>query len=564
MKRVVLIAPAVATLTLAICFWQNMHGTDDLGYAQLAMSHLLGEPPLLYTPNFHDARLGVIGPLIGVFWLSGPSNLSMAVLPLICTVLTAMLVAWLGDRFGGRACGFTAGFLYASLPLTIDLSTSYTPEPLATLAMCVACVFVVLASDRPEHSGILKFSAGFVIGIAYLTTEVGALMLPVLYLYLWLTGKARPRDVWLLAGFSVVLGAELTYHAAVHGNALYRFTFTKGYADDPLVSGANTGNRMYRLFKAYPALFVYPNLDFGVLGPLMVVGGFYGLFRWRKQSLFIVWAAVILLFYNFMSVSLTEYVLTPVAARHVAPACVPLLILAAKLLVDVWDWTRNSDASVIRSGIPALFILSATGLASSSLLAMYANTAPMMTEAIVRNAELVAGFLRQQSSVTVVSDRRSVKAIQFYRAYNPRDVFFRFDAAVGTNVGLGSETSKPVFVVLNGPVLNEDKTSEGKYGGAISLSDADRQAIDRLVPPGQPAVFSARFTSMGLLPHLLRYGILRQLIGSYMYQLNQTLLTDDNGLNQVRVFRYAAQQVDAFDSRNQAPRSIGAPSDQER
>jgi hypothetical protein len=563
LKRAILVAPAVTVLVFALCFWQSMHGSDDLGYAEVAMSNLLGEPALLFRPDFHVARLGVLGPLTGAFWLFGPNNLSMAIVPLICTVLTVVLVTWLGDRFWGRACGLTAGFLYALQPLTIDLSTYLTPEPLATLAMCAAAVLVVIAIDRPKDGSVLRFGAGLLIGIAYLTTEVGALMLPVLCLYIWLAGKGSRRDVWLIAGFAVVLGAELTYHAIVHGNALYRFTFSGGYSDDPMVSAANSVDRSYRLFKAYPALYLYPNLDFGVLGLLMAAGGFYGLHRWRERSLFVIWAATIVLFYNFMSASLTHYVVTPVAARHVAPASVPLLILAAKLLVDIWEWARKSRAQAVRLCIPLLLVLSAIGVVGSSLLAMYANTAPMMTDAMTRNAELVAGFLRDQSSVTVVSDRLSLVAIQFYRGYNTQDVYLKFDAAVAAEPALASETSKPVFVVLNGPILNEERITGEIYGGVNTIRDTDRQAIDRLVPAGQPAVFSARFQGNALLQHLFQYGVVRQFAGPYAYRLSQTMLVDEDDLNRVRVFRYAPSPADASDTPNQA-RSIGAPSDQQQ
>ena len=61
------------------------------------------------------------------------------------------------------------------------------------------------------------------IGVAYLTTEVGALMLPVFCRNLFLERKLRLRDAWLLGGFAVVFCLELTYHAAAHGNPLYRF-----------------------------------------------------------------------------------------------------------------------------------------------------------------------------------------------------------------------------------------------------------------------------------------------------------------------------------------------------
>lgn len=544
MKRAILLIPAIVAVVLSLWFWQGLRGTDDMGYAQVAMSDLQGDatPPLYYRPDFHDGRLGVIGPLIAIFWLFGPSNVSMALLPLLCTMLTASLVTWLGRRYWGDACGLTAGLLYAMLPLTISLSTFYTPEPMATFEMCLATVLVVMAADRKEHSGLLKFAAGLVIGIAYLTTEVGALMLPALYLALWVKDGRRPRDAWMLAGFAAVLGSELIYHAAVHGNPLHRFALAQGYADDPMVGGANSGDLTYRLFKAYPALFVYPGLDFGALGSIMVLGGLYGLFRWRERSLFLVWAAVILLFYNFMSGSLSSYVLTPVDARHVGPACVPLLILTAKLCVDTWNWARRTSAAVVRLGIPALLAGSATALAAASIVAMYGNTVPTLDGAIARNGELVADFLREYPAVTVVSDRVSARTIQFYRGYNPRDAFYRFEAGVSTSApGAWADTTKPAFVVLDGPVLYEEEVAGHVYGGGLSLSEADRQAVDVLVPPGQAEVFAGHFTTGSLVKRLMQYNLVRRMVGPYKHRLGTKLIGDDTRLGQTRVFRYPRQ-----------------------
>jgi hypothetical protein len=37
LQKSMIIWPAIAMLVLSICFWQGMRGTDDLGYAQIAM-----------------------------------------------------------------------------------------------------------------------------------------------------------------------------------------------------------------------------------------------------------------------------------------------------------------------------------------------------------------------------------------------------------------------------------------------------------------------------------------------------------------------------------------------
>src|SRR5260370_40617029 len=111
---------------------------------------------------------------------------------------------------------------------------------------------------------------------------------------------------------------------------------TSGLSNDTAIRDA-TSDMTYRLLKSYPIIFIHPNADFGIFGPLLLLGGLYGLIKWRQCSFFVIWSAVILLFYNFTSASLKHYLALPAAPRLIAPACVALLILSAKLVVDVWN-----------------------------------------------------------------------------------------------------------------------------------------------------------------------------------------------------------------------------------
>src|SRR5262245_49038925 len=219
--------PAIAILLFSVCFWQGMRGTDDLGYAQIAMSVLRGDP--LPSPDalperaHHVARIGLTLPLAAAFFFFGPSSFSMALLPLLCTVLTALMIVWLGRRFWGAPVGLCAGLLYALLPQTIGLSTFGVPEPIVTLELCIAAALFSTAIGYPGClASFVELVVGLLVGVAYLTTEVGFLMLPVFYLYLLVTGRIRPRHAWLLVGFVLVFGLELTYHATVHGSPLHR------------------------------------------------------------------------------------------------------------------------------------------------------------------------------------------------------------------------------------------------------------------------------------------------------------------------------------------------------
>src|SRR5262249_5781514 len=114
---------------------------DELFYARAAMQwQPSAAAPVGLVPDHRDARLGAVAPLAGIFWIAGPSEATLAILPMMCTVLTAGAVAWLASRMFGHATGLVAGLLYALFPLTVTLSPYYTPEPLLALELTVAAV----------------------------------------------------------------------------------------------------------------------------------------------------------------------------------------------------------------------------------------------------------------------------------------------------------------------------------------------------------------------------------------------------------------------------------------
>ena len=94
----------------------------------------------------------------------------------------------------------------------------------------------------------------------------------------------------------------------------------------------------------------------------------------------------------------------------------------------------------------------------------------------------------------------------------------------------------PAFVVLNGAVINEGRISGGLYGAGF-LPSQERAALDRVLPPGDTAVFSSLFHG-GYPSTLLDYAVVRQLLGPYNYRQARMLQATSPPLAQVVVFRY--------------------------
>jgi hypothetical protein len=71
-------------------------------------------------------RLALTYPLAVTFAVLGVDDVSLTLLPLAGTALTAPLLGWLAMRWWGEAEGVAAGLLFAAFPLSI---ASTRPRP---------------------------------------------------------------------------------------------------------------------------------------------------------------------------------------------------------------------------------------------------------------------------------------------------------------------------------------------------------------------------------------------------------------------------------------------------
>jgi hypothetical protein len=226
----------------------------------------------------------------------------------------------------------------------------------------------------------------------------------------------------------------------------------------------------------------------------------------------------------------------PVASRHISPAFPPLAILTGKMVVDVWTWASENAPAPIGLGVRATCIVVGTGLAACALTMMYMGTAPTFRGAITRNAALAAAVL-PSSPLTVVSDRQTARAIQFYRGYRPTDTFATFETADWAALE-DSAASRPgsVFSVVNGPIINEQTLNGSLYGGSITLTESERLAFERFDARAGEPVHSAHFEVSAFMVALLDRRIVQTLMGDRAARLERMLLQEDPALSGIRIF----------------------------
>ncbi|MBM3779474.1 MAG: hypothetical protein FJW23_14765 [Acidimicrobiia bacterium] len=522
------------SLMLCLAFGQGFVATDDLGYADLATSLQHGWSDPLVTGGHRAGRIGLVFPLAVMFSVAGSNPLTLSLLPFFCTVFTAPMVAWLGTRVWGRRTGLLAGLLYPLVPITLTIGRTLVPEPIVSFELCAAAAFGMLGADpRRGRHRLALLLAGLCVGLAYLTTEAGAVMIGVLALFLVVSRQPLNHVGILLAGFLSVVVIELVYHQVIDGSALHRFSNVQAYAGHGQVVSANI-DLPYRLVRAYPAMFVYPSLSLGVWGPLMIAGAIYGVSRWRHNLMFLSWAGAILLFYNFMSASLSQYVALPVSPRLIVPALPPLVILLAKLLTDGWAWLgrrRPAARVALRVGMAACL----TGACAVAVVCAYLDARCRLTLVLARNATLATEFLNAYPAVSVISDPLSVRVIRFTRPRAARDSFLSFDQLARMDgVGPIRNPSRATFVVLNGPSLNA-RLLMGAGAPGIELTAAARTALDRLGVQATPPIFIGRQPRDPLLTTLLARPLIRSLIGPDAVRLLNMLWVSDPALSELRV-----------------------------
>lgn len=514
---------AIITLVLNIFFFTGMQATDDLSYAEKAFKVL--DQGLYFADTSHQVgRVGAYLPLAGVFGLFGINEFSLSLIPIVSSVVTSVLIFFLGKILFESSVGLMAGILYAVFPLTLKYGNIFFPETILGPSLCGASILFLKSNNSGRGMyNPMKMASGLLVGFAYLTTEVGAVMLPTFLLYKFIRRKIDRDDVSLAFGFIIVLCAELLFYGILYSNPFYRFTGLGGtYISDPMLIDAN--NDLFdRLFKAYPRYFFYPKEELGFFGPLLIAGVVKGVLNFKKNLFLLAWAAAILGFYNFMTVRLDHYIALPVAVRLIYPGCFPLLILSAKFMVDIWQRIGMGAVGVKRV-LQGVYIGAVTGMVVTSMLLVHLNKNIGFTSVIARNAEETAYFLKKEPRVVLVSDKRTLAAISFYRGFSTADTLMDFEEYSQLGVKSTRSQHMKVLTVINGPIYNILEGTSGFFPFVKTRKDLMQAAISS----SPNVVFRSKFNKGYMFHSLDSWGLLQKLLSEWSYRLAKKLILGED------------------------------------
>jgi hypothetical protein len=403
--------------------------------------------------------------------------------------------------------------------------------------LCLSVVlFIKSIKNDEKHPKRLKYLTGLIIGICYLTTEVGALMIPIIFIHQFITKQISKRDSFLAFGFLSVIILELLYYHIYYGNAFYRINvLPHKYMQDPMLHSANI-DLAYRLFKAYPRYFIFPNADFSLFGPIMIIGAIYGIINFRKNCLLIIWSMAILAFYNFMSVQLDKYVVLPVATRLLLPACIPLIILSSKSIIEIIRYMEKSifykmfavQVNIIKYAIIVLFV-------SLSLLSVYINNNTSLTAILARNSEGVAQYLSDNPSVNIISDLRTGNSISFYRQFRKTDRIYDYERGKQEHEYM---KKIPTYLVINEVILNEKEINGSYYGGNLSIPVNAMNIFEYYNIKNMEPVYVGRYEKHLYYKYLLNNSIISKFILPKELNRINNLFKNKSSLSKIIVYKY--------------------------
>lgn len=319
-----LMAVLVLALTLRLIFVTGVVFSDDIAYAQAAYYWAHGA---LYLEPWNGLlRLGLYAPVTVLYALFGVSDATTLAWPLLCSLLTVIVVYAIGKLLAGDAAGLISALLWAIFPLDIQLATALLPDgPLATFS-AGAVLFFLLGERSQSRSAMLAYFACLVcLAVAMLIKPLAILLL--VFFVTYLTWKRSSRRTWIFVTVSVVvMGMSILR---------YRSSYSPGeeaivlLQSSGLVALIGTTTDWFRVLTQNPEFFVFAPLFIVVLAVSLAA-------RQRNTIVPLLWAGSTFLYFELGSVSPFTYspISSAMMTRHILLVMVPFILLTGIYLAQ--------------------------------------------------------------------------------------------------------------------------------------------------------------------------------------------------------------------------------------
>jgi 4-amino-4-deoxy-L-arabinose transferase-like glycosyltransferase len=324
------LAAILAGGALAVRLWcfTGLIASDDVIYAHYARALAVGHYSL--EANHLALRFGLLLPVAASYTLFGISEATTALVSLVASVASVVLVFFIARRQFGLPAGVIAAVLMASFPLSIRYGSILVPETIAELYILAAVCLYLRASESGRFT--TATAAGITLGVAYLTRELAFFV--ALAVFMEAAWQRRWRLLFAIAfgSFLIVLGEHLYYWFAA-GDPLLRLHAMAAHNQRPDAMSFRE-HPAWRFFRALPHLMLIPSLGFGLhsLAALALAALASFMLNIRRTALFLLWIVLPLFYLNFGTTSLKTYIAMPVGDRYLELIYPPLFVLSGALL----------------------------------------------------------------------------------------------------------------------------------------------------------------------------------------------------------------------------------------
>lgn len=324
---------------------------DELSRGVLHIPHTPEDtaPPVFYV------RLGVYAPVAALIKLFGLSEIVLVAYPFIISLLSCFLAYFFARKLFSPLEGLIAFALLALLPFDVIMASKLYADAIAAFWANLALYMLWRAVDTATSKvgSVLAVLSGLLLGLSWLCKESVVYVVPFVIALALFGGDSlsyKGRFVLLVSlgiGSLSVLGGEVFFYVAKTGDALFRLHETErnylvasmwffdstshlfgweegGYLKAVLKRVLYTGPRDIILCGS----FLYLPL-IALLG--MAWGAFVGVRR-HVHLMVVLWFAVLVLMFNFMSSSFDSYKPLVILDRYLYPILLPSTLLSSGFL----------------------------------------------------------------------------------------------------------------------------------------------------------------------------------------------------------------------------------------
>jgi len=346
-QRPILALGLVLVLHSFFYFWSHsgLRASDDLFYAKLASDMSRGSFEL--TPSIFENRFGVIIPTSLSYHVFGVNKYSTTLWPLICSIVTIVVVFIVANKLSGKNAAILSSFLLATNLAQIKFSSSLYPEITLSLFMIVAisALFFARNSESTARRLMLATLCAFSFLAAALTKLTVVWVLPFLiFLMIYDFRHLRNFKLWFYLCFMAVVVGLIYFvgYYIITGDLFYRFTgISEEFNAQWGFQGQTTFDYIRRLTYK-PLLFFLRDPRYAILFALSTPA-LLALFWPNLRSIlglrfWPVYVVVFLASFWFGSTSLSSYTPMPLREeqRFFLPLLAPLAILGGITMATLW------------------------------------------------------------------------------------------------------------------------------------------------------------------------------------------------------------------------------------